>query len=40
MKKIESDVIAVGGGPAGLSAAIAAAEAGVKVVVLRRHKIA
>ncbi|MHB8076397.1 FAD-dependent oxidoreductase [Desulfosporosinus fructosivorans] len=36
MKKNESDVIVVGGGPAGLSAAIAAAEAGAKVVVFEK----
>lgn len=34
----QADLIVVGAGPAGLSAAISAAEAGLKVIVLEEHK--
>ena len=33
---IDADVLVVGGGPAGLSAAITAAEGGAKVILLER----
>ncbi|QTH44175.1 FAD-dependent oxidoreductase [Cohnella sp. LGH] len=37
MKKIEADVIVVGGGPAGIVAAIAAGRQGVKTVLVERY---